>query len=49
MSDDEGKTWRRTVTLEDKAPPEGFEKITALDTVCVAVLKFKKSSQPLTH
>jgi predicted neuraminidase len=33
---DEGKTWKRIVTLEDKTPPDGFKRIVALDTVSIA-------------
>lgn len=33
-SADEGKSWKRVATLEDKPPPDGFKRIVALDTVC---------------
>jgi predicted neuraminidase len=30
---DDGKTWKKVVTLEDKPPPDGFKRIVALYTV----------------
>jgi hypothetical protein len=39
VSEDEGKTWRQAVVLEEKPPPTGFDRILALDTVSLAFLK----------
>lgn len=32
ISEDNGLTWRLWVTLEDKPPPEKFERVVALET-----------------
>ncbi|WVQ81723.1 hypothetical protein IAT38_003848 [Cryptococcus sp. DSM 104549] len=32
ISDDDGATWRTLCTLEDQPPPEGFERVVALET-----------------
>lgn len=32
ISEDEGATWERWVTLEDQPPPEGFVGVKAMET-----------------
>lgn len=38
---DEGNTWKRLLTLEDKPPPAGFTGIVAKDTVSLGCSRFR--------